>query len=98
MKGDEGEIVCLLKCFSYFVAAYTFSGEIILVYVHIKKNPIATYSIPHIFSLNCCVATYKVYNPWCKGEEIGFNQSTIRGGGVRPPRIEIVGGFWMMYT
>ena len=51
MEGDEGEIMRFLTCPSYFATAYTFSGEIVLVYVHGKKNPIAPYALLPYFGL-----------------------------------------------
>ena len=34
---DEGELVCSLRCLSYFVSAYTFWGVIVLVCVPRKE-------------------------------------------------------------
>ena len=44
MEGNEGDIEHFLRCPSFFASAYTFSVEIVLVYVF-RKNPIAPYSL-----------------------------------------------------
>ena len=36
---------CVFSDALYFASGYTFSGEIVLVYVQRKKNPIAPYSL-----------------------------------------------------
>ena len=41
--GDKGEIVLFLRCPHNAVSVYTFSGDIVLVYVHEKNIP-----LPHI--------------------------------------------------
>ena len=45
MESDKGEIMCFLRCPSFFAAAYTFTGKIVLVYFSWKKNIIAPYSL-----------------------------------------------------
>ena len=42
---DKGEIVCILRRSSYNASIFKFSGKIVLVFVHRKKNPIASYSL-----------------------------------------------------
>ena len=38
IEGSNSDLVRFLRCLSYFASLYTFSGEIVLVYVHRKKS------------------------------------------------------------